>query len=129
MAQRTVFAQKASPSGAEEIMNDGTAVGASVGQFTVNQGDVFNLSSLFVITERVSPNITRFRIRRASNAALTAQEIYFMVSITGPTSTEYGLSEPRALPAGTYNITVEQPGAAPKALAALQVVGAGNARQ
>jgi hypothetical protein len=129
MAQRTVFAQKASPSGVEEIMNDGIAVGASVGQFTVNQGDVFNLSSLFVITERVSPNITRFRVRRASNAALAAQEIYFMVSITGPTSTEYGLSEPRALPAGTYNITVEQPGTAPKALASLQVVGAGNARQ
>ena len=110
-------------------MNDGTAVGASVGQFTVNVGDVFNLSSLFVVTERVSPNVTRFRVRRTSNAALGTQEIYFMVSITGPTSTEYGLSEPRALPAGTYNITVEQPGVAPKALAALQVVGAGNARQ
>lgn len=129
MAQRTVFAQKSSPAGVEEIMNDGPAVGASVGQFTVNVGDVFNLSSVFVVTERTSPSTTRFRIRKASNSPLAAQEVFFMVSITGPTSTEYGLSEPRALPAGTYNITVEEPSATPKALASLQVVGAGNARQ
>ena len=129
MAQRTVFAQKASPAGVEEIMNDGPAVGASVGQFTVNVGDVLNLTSVFVVTERANPGVTRFRIRNASNSPLGAQTVYFMVSITGPTSTEYGLSEPRALPAGTYNITVEEPGASPKALASLQVVGAGNARQ
>lgn len=110
-------------------MNDGPAVGASVGQFTVNVGDVLNLTSVFVVTERTNPGVTRFRVRKASNTALGAQDVYFMVSITGPTSTEYGLSEPRALPAGTYNITVEEPGATPTALASLQVVGAGNARQ
>lgn len=129
MAQRTIVAQKALPAGPEEIMNDGTAVGASVGQFTVVLGDVFNVSSLFVGTERGVNDVTRFRIRKASNLVLAAQELFVLVTITGPTTTEFGLSEPRALPAGTYNITVEQPGLNAKAFAVCQVVGAGNARQ
>jgi hypothetical protein len=129
MAQRSIIAQKAFPTGPEELMNDGAAAGVSVGQFTVPEGDVYNVTSFLCITERPPMEITRFRVRKASNAPLAMQEVFLIYSTAGPTSTEFGFQEPRAFPTGTYNITVEQPGPGPKAFAAIQLIGAGNARQ
>lgn len=126
--QRVITVQKASPSGLEELMDDGANVGADPAQFVVAPGDVFNVTSVLVVTERSFNSVTRFRIRKAGNLPLSKQKLMLLFSIDGPTTTEYGLSQPRPLPEGTYSITVEEPGAAPKAFAALQLVGAGNAR-
>lgn len=131
--KQVVFAQRATPTGPEEVMSDPATVGASGGMFTVDTGNVLNLTDLFIITERVPLGVTRFRIRRVTGnlaTSLTTMPIEFMVSITGPTSTEYSLAETRPLNPGTYVITVEEPaGPAALALAALQLVGVGNARQ
>lgn len=131
--KQIIFAQKAAPAGAtEQIMDDPSSVGAGGGMFTVDSGNVLNLTDLFVVTERLMPGATRFRIRLVTGniiTTLTTMPIMFMVSITGPTSTEYSLDESRPLTPGTYVITVEEPAnAAANAFAALQLVGVGNAR-
>lgn len=130
--KQIIFAQKASPSGPEEVMDDSASVGASGGMFTVDQGNVLNVTDLFVISERLMPGTVRVRIRKVTGnlaTQLATFPIMHMLSITGPTSTEFSLDEPRPLGPGTYVITVEEPSSsAGMAFAALQLVGVGNAR-
>jgi len=129
--KQIIFAQKAAPSGVEEIMSDPASVGASGGMFTVDPGNVLNVTDLFVVSERVANGITRFRVRFVTGAlsGLAGFPIMLFLSINGSASTEFSLDEPRPLGPGTYIMTVEEPGVTPSvALAALQLVGVGNAR-